>query len=307
MSEQKIKINWWVPAGVLIAILLAYVMPTVKLWVAQAPPPPVPRQLTTETGRNDHPSFSPDAASVVFSSNRGGHFELMVKGVNGGAERPLTSDGKENVEPAWSPDGKWVAYRSQQGGLFVIAASGGETRRISEGGATPTWWPDSSRVVFAHQGRLWAVAAGGGEADAITKANEPEGEHTAPRFSSDKKHLGFLCGKRMWEINVESKQVAQVTEGDPSPTSFVYAGDGRTVYFFAPAGKKAQGLYRLNRDPETRKAKAAPDTVSEGEGATLNDLEIDASGKMLAYTMTAGAGEKAASNVYIAEMPAAKK
>ncbi|MBI4903259.1 MAG: PD40 domain-containing protein [Acidobacteria bacterium] len=299
------KVNWWVPAGVFIAIGLAYVMPAVKLWMKNAPPPPVPRQLTTETGMNAHPSFSPDASAVVYSSNRGGRFELFVKPVSGGPDRALTSDGHENVEPAWSPDGKWIAYRSHHGGLFVIAAAGGEPRKVAASGTSPSWWPDSSRVVFSDQGRLWSSALAGGDAEPITKAGEPEGEHVAPHFSADKKHLGFICGKRMWELNVESKQLIQVTEGDPAPTSFVYAADGLTVYFFASASKKAQGMYRLTRDSATRKAKAAPDAVSEGEGATLQDLEIDAGGKRLAYTMVTGPAEKLLGNVFVAELPAA--
>jgi serine/threonine protein kinase len=68
-------------------------------------------RFTFDPAIDDFPVWSPDGRSVVFSSNRKGHFDLYRKSSDGtGAEELLYEDNLDKVQPSWSPDGKFLLY-----------------------------------------------------------------------------------------------------------------------------------------------------------------------------------------------------
>jgi hypothetical protein len=55
--------------------------------------------------------WSPDGRSIIFGSNRRGHFDLYRKSSNGvGAEELLYADNLTKQPSTWSPDGKFLLY-----------------------------------------------------------------------------------------------------------------------------------------------------------------------------------------------------
>jgi TolB protein len=58
-------------------------------------------QLTSE-GSNDHPSWSPDGAKMVYASRRGGSTQIYTMDWTGQNKRLLT-DGGNNSQPVWLP------------------------------------------------------------------------------------------------------------------------------------------------------------------------------------------------------------
>jgi Tol biopolymer transport system component len=120
--------------------------------------------------QDDYPDFSPDGATILFQSNRGGNWQLwQIKG-DGTDLRPLTTGPMNDRQPAWSPDGKQIAFSSDGGlanGARAIFVTGWPLGRssilqLTRGAGQdvhPKWLPDGSGLIFNR------IAADGKQAD----------------------------------------------------------------------------------------------------------------------------------------------
>ncbi len=69
-------------------------------------------QLTRDPGRDLTPVWTPDSREVVFSSNRGGSFDLYQRAADGtGPVKTLTESNEPLSPSSFSPDGKLLVYR----------------------------------------------------------------------------------------------------------------------------------------------------------------------------------------------------
>jgi hypothetical protein len=124
------------------------------------------RRLTTEPGTDGEPAWTPDGASLVFTSARGGAPQLYVIPADNGDARALTSSPGGNQSPAVSADGRTVAFMSLRDGgprVYRMGIDGtGETRAgtgvLREG--TPTFLPGGELlygVERSRNSREWRV------------------------------------------------------------------------------------------------------------------------------------------------------
>jgi serine/threonine protein kinase len=117
-----------------------------------------PEKLAEDVDSNV--TFSPDGRKVAFTrfdNPKAGEYQLIVKDLQGGAERTLASGPSSQFlrDAAWSPDGKViVCYIIQpQGaltGLEVVDAQSGQRKSLlrSDGVVTfPEWLPDGSGLM----------------------------------------------------------------------------------------------------------------------------------------------------------------
>jgi Tol biopolymer transport system component len=111
-----------------------------------------------------HPAWSPDGSTIVFSSNRTGHFELyMVKATGAGlVQLTFTKQGVDNLEPAWAPDGTSIAFaRSVHGtttvpmtdAIYSLSLLTSRTVPLTkpafgQADSQPAWSWDSKRIAF---------------------------------------------------------------------------------------------------------------------------------------------------------------
>jgi uncharacterized protein YjdB len=90
------------------------------------------RRLTTERGTDGEPMWTPDGASIVFTSARSGAPQLYLISADSGEARVLTTAPGGNQAATVSPDGRTVAFVSLRDGVprvYRIGIDGsGETR-----------------------------------------------------------------------------------------------------------------------------------------------------------------------------------
>jgi tricorn protease len=69
-------------------------------------------RLTTGTGIETDPVFSPDGSLVAFTGEYDGNTDVFVVPASGGVPKRLTYHPAADTAVGWTPDGKYVIFRS---------------------------------------------------------------------------------------------------------------------------------------------------------------------------------------------------
>jgi TolB protein len=81
-----------------------------------------PVQLTTVTGLDEDPGWSPDATAIAFVSERSGNREIWTMDSDGNNQTIITNDAGEDYEPTWgtTPAGERIYFHTDRDGAFEI-------------------------------------------------------------------------------------------------------------------------------------------------------------------------------------------
>jgi TolB protein len=90
------------------------------------------RDVTHSKANDIDPAWSPDGDRLVFSSDRGGSFNLYIVDRDGHNLRRLTRSPSRDFVPAWSPDGETIVFRREEG---TRAVGGGGSESLLQIGA----------------------------------------------------------------------------------------------------------------------------------------------------------------------------
>src|ERR1700687_5638301 len=140
--------------------------------------------------------------------------------------------------PLWSPDGKWFAFQGIQGekhGLFVARPDGSDVTFLASltGTNSPlpgtgndvTWSPDSKQLAFISSTPGPEAAEATGDPMVITRyLYKPDAGEGLTRFNDNQRLHIFV-------VDIASKQVRQLTQGNYDEHSIDWSPDGKQLVF----------------------------------------------------------------------------
>ena len=218
----------------------------------EALPRPDAFPLTTNTGQEQWPAFSPDGKQVTYSwdGDTGGNPNIFVKLIDAGVPLRLTTTPDADLSPAWSPDGRYIAFlRAATDGFEILSVPslGGPERKLAQSIATNfvgtrygPWWP--TKVAWSPNGNMLAIVdrSSPQSADSIFLLTIDSGEKRRltvppaesygdgfPTFSPDGRTLAFTrgAGLQVRDIFVQTLGPDMSPSGEPKRVTF----DGRLI------------------------------------------------------------------------------
>ena len=252
----------------------------------------VAQRLTTDSGLDIMPRFSPDGKEIAFTGAYDGNNDVYVMPAEGGPVRRLTfhSDvvpdapmrwGPDNMVVTWTPDGKNVMFMSRRttyhdwfGQLFLVPRDGGPATQfpVDKGGVT-SFSPDGKRIAYNRifrNFRTWKRYYGGLAQDIwiydlgshdIQRVTDWKGSDTYPMWYRNTIYFASDRGpeKRLniWAYDLASKSFRQVTNFKDYDIDWPSLGD--TGIVFGCGGE----LYVLDV-PSEKLAKVGVDVPNDG-------------------------------------------
>jgi eukaryotic-like serine/threonine-protein kinase len=201
-------------------------------------------RLTVNPADDVTPVWSPDGNSVLFASNRNGHFDLYRKAVDDvGAETPLMADGSEKYPTGWSSDGRealvW-SFDADRAGLSLLMLAGEQplrpllngfanAGRFSPDGrwlayhSSESGTPEVYVVPYPTASRRWQVSSLGG---------------TLPRWRADSKEIFYASrDNRLMAVAAEARD-GGLDVGTPRALFEARPVGPRAFYAVSPDGQR---------------------------------------------------------------------
>ena len=187
-------------------------------------------------------ALSPDGRSIAYTitmRDRPGrpYGQLWVMDVNAGKNVRLGGD-KPAGSPLWSADGKWIAFTGADGdkhGLLIAHPDGSDTTFLAalSGTNSPlpgtgkqfTWSPDGKQIAFISSTPGEGAAEASGDPMVITRyLYKPDAGEGMTRFNDNQRLHIFV-------VDLASKQVRQLTQGNYDEHSIDWSPDGKQLLF----------------------------------------------------------------------------
>jgi tricorn protease len=209
------------------------------------------RRLTTGTGTETTPFFSPDGKLIAFTADYEGNADVYLVEARGGVPRRLTYHPGADIVAGWTPDGAAVLFRSQRDSetfaprLFTMPLAGGHPAEVPLPQASEaSYSPDGRRlayVPFLRAFTQWKQYRGGRTtpvwvADLASSRVEPLPRENSNDFNPMwvDERIYFLSDRdgavTLYSYDTRTKRVAQVVRNTGLDIKSASAGDGVIVY-----------------------------------------------------------------------------
>ena len=229
--------------------------------------------LTSNGTINLAPSWSPDAASVLFTSFMDGNANLYRLDLLSRGLRRISEVRGFNLGGRWSPDGHMIAMSRERDGnsdIFLLDADGRVVRQLTnspEIDVSPSWSPDGRQIAFvsARTGtpQVYVMGVDGSGQRRVTFQGS---YNTSPCWSPKGDLIAYVGreqGFNVFTINQKNNQVRQLTSGQGNNEDPWFSPDGRYLVFSSTrVGKPALFLSDTSGDHQVQLTKSGGDDSS---------------------------------------------
>ena len=212
------------------------------------------RRITSDTGIESSPAFSPDGKWIAYSARIDGNTDVYLVPAEGGVPRRLTWHPGADVAQGFTPDGKYVlltsprgVYTSRYTQLFRVPVEGGPEELVAIPNANrAAYSPDGTHLAYnpgAPQFQQWKRYRGGAVSeiwiyDPATRAVEKVPQPATRANDAGPMWIGqtvYFRSDRDGEFNLysfdpKSKAIRRLTSHADFPVLNASAGAGKIVY-----------------------------------------------------------------------------
>ncbi|MDX3658760.1 LpqB family beta-propeller domain-containing protein [Streptomyces sp. ID05-26A] len=210
----------------------------------------------------EQPAVSPDGSEIVYvlrtTDRENDRDERALWRVVNGTAKQLTR-GKADTSPAFSPDGKLVFLRAQDGPAQLWLLDG-EPEKLTDlplGAGAPVWSEDGTKLAFTAPVDI---------ADASAPIVTSRLDHKADG-------AGYLRSVRahVHVLDLETREVRQITSGDWHANSPSWSPDGTRLAFTAARDEDADLSFRVPVHVVAADGAKEPEVVglADGQAATV--------------------------------------
>ncbi len=261
---------------------------------------PEVKPITSISGREYQPYFSPDGKSIVYAwdSEVGDGPDIYTMSLESNEVRRITTDPADDVSPIWSPDGQriaWLRSKRDETAIFVARVAGGRhgkvadvwPNRLDAVGRHLDWSPDGKYIAAADKNspdrpfRIVLIDADtGAKKDTALPPERILGD-LSPAFSPDGKSLAFIRAissgvNDVYLASINGGNVERVTNDNRYISSLAWTKDGRSIVF----SSDRRGITTLWRVPVSG---GTPQRIAQ-VGDNVGDPIFSLDGKRMLYT-----------------------
>ncbi|MBV8819805.1 MAG: serine/threonine-protein kinase, partial [Acidobacteriaceae bacterium] len=258
-----------------LGLALAWYLRTARLGSRPEAPSVSVVPLTSFAGDKDFGSFSPDGSRIAFSWSGGkGGFEgpaarnIYTKTIGPDEPVQLTFTSEDDKLPVWSPDGQYIAFcrattepvprpaiwdvRHRPYAVYVVRASGGQERKVAEGGMGVSWSADGKALAVADSpaasGAIFLLSLETGERRQITSPH-PYFDYL-PVFSPDGRWIAFtrdfgFAAREIFVVPARGGAARQLTFDHEPTYGTAWMADSREIVFASNRGSGGESLWRV--------------------------------------------------------------
>jgi TolB protein len=227
------------------------------------------RRLTSHTGPDDTPAWSPDGKTIAFVSEIDGNAEIYLVGADGTGLRRLTDHPGLDLHPTWSLDSRALLFNTSRFAakpedpdridVCELTIASGAVRCFTEGGINTyaSWSPDGTTILFRRsrgedRSQIVTLRVVDGRRDGgLTELTTGEKFDGWPAWSPEGDRVVFASDRsgefQLYVMNADGSATRRILERPGRCTNPRWSPDGSSILFTASTpGDGDLELYRLS-------------------------------------------------------------